>query len=242
MAGKDIAGRKFGRLLAKSFQYYNEKHQECWLFQCDCGNEKIIPAASVKCGHTQSCGCLRRERSANLNKQDITGQRFGRLTAVRPTEERDTAGSIIWECQCDCGGTGRYSVNVLRKGMVRSCGCLYKESRPSCSSYRRDVVENTRIGTLVFSKELRSNNTSGHTGVYQEKNHGQWVAYINFQKRRYFLGSFSDKKRAIEARKEAEQRLHDPIIEEYWNNLTEESRKRFQDYLNGSISNIPGNA
>lgn len=234
---KDISGQRYGRLVAKEFRYYNEKHLDCWLFQCDCGNEKIIPAANVKWGNTRSCGCLYREHSENLKKQDITGQRFDRLVAVCPTEERDTAGSIIWECRCDCGNTARYSVNSLHKGKIHSCGCLYKEIRPNCVSYRRDVVENTMVSSLIVSKGLRSNNTSGCTGVYQEKKHGYWVAYIDFQKHRYSLGVYTDKEQAIKARKEAEQRLHDPMIQENWDNLTEESKKRFQEYLSGNIQN-----
>ena len=84
------------------FQYYNEKYQDCWLFHCDCGNDKILPAANVKWGRTRSCGCLQREHMANLKKQDITGIRFDRLIALSPTEERDSSGSIIWKCRCDC--------------------------------------------------------------------------------------------------------------------------------------------
>lgn len=35
--------------------------------------------------------------------------------------------------------------------------------------FRRDMVEDTNISALVVSKGVRSNNTSGCTGVYQEK-------------------------------------------------------------------------
>ena len=37
-----------------------------WLCRCDCGNEVSVATGSLRCGETQSCGCLRRE---------ITGQR-----------------------------------------------------------------------------------------------------------------------------------------------------------------------
>ena len=54
---------------------------------------------------------------------DITGQRFGRLVAVKPTDKR--AGSnIVWELKCDCGNTAFVSTNNLNSGHTRSCGCL----------------------------------------------------------------------------------------------------------------------
>ena len=215
------------------FQYYNEKYQDCWLFHCDCGNDKILPAANVKWGRTRSCGCLQREHMANLKKQDITGIRFDRLIALSPTEERDSSGSIIWKCRCDCGRTALYSINALRSGRIHSCGCLYQETRSECYMFRRDMVEDTNISALVVSKGVRSNNTSGCTGVYQEKRRGYWVAYIDFQKHRYSLGVYSDKEDAIHVRKEAERRLHDPKIKENLDLLTEESKKKFLCYLKG---------
>lgn len=231
---KDITGQRFGRLVAKEFRGYNEKHMDCWLFQCDCGEEKVLPAAYVKWGNSRSCGCLYREHAENLRKQDIAGQRFDRLVALHPTEERDAAGAIIWACQCDCGRTARCSINALNQGRVHSCGCLYRETRADCASYRQDMVEDTTLSSLVVSKGLRSNNTSGCTGVYQEKKHGQWIAYIDFQKRRHFLGAYPDKEKAIRARKQAEQQLHDPVLEKNLDSLTAQTREKFLAYRNGA--------
>ena len=40
-----------------------------------------------------------------MTRTDLTGQRFGRLTALYPVEKRDrgTATSACWRCRCDCG-------------------------------------------------------------------------------------------------------------------------------------------
>ena len=52
---------------------------------------------------------------------DITGQKFGHLTATKHVGYRP--GGAIWECLCDCGKTiTAYSQN-LRKGRTKSCGC-----------------------------------------------------------------------------------------------------------------------
>lgn len=97
--------------------------------------------------------------------------------------------------------------------------------------HRRDMVEGTNVSNIGVSKHLRSNNTSGHTGVGLDRRTGKWYAYINFQKKHYNLGLHKDKSAAIRARRAAEARLHDPVILEYWDSLTEKRKKEFQDYL-----------
>ena len=233
MAISNIQGQRFGRLVALEFSHVNQRHKAFWRFQCDCGNTVVLPADKVKLGHTKSCGCLRRERAGKLKALDITGQRFGRLVAQAPTDRRDAGGSVVWQCRCDCGNTALYSVNELRRSGVQSCGCLYRESRPNCVSARRDMVDSTSLGALVAAKGLRANNTSGCTGVYHHKQTGKWWAYIDCRRKRYFLGVFDDMEAAVQARKQAEQRLHDPAIGENWPRLTPASQARFRAYLAG---------
>ena len=232
---QNITSKRFGRLVAVEFRYYNENHGDCWLFRCDCGNEKIMPAANVKWCRVRSCGCLQTEHIEHLRKQDITGQQYGRLTAIRPTVDHDTSGSIIWECKCECGTTVYYSVNRLSRGNTLSCGCLYRDTRGTCSENRWDAVDGTLLSVLVTSKEPKSNNSSGCTGVYYDKRRDVWHAYINFQKKRYFLGSYKEKEKTIRARKAAEKRLHDPIIEEQWDNLTEQTKQKYLSCLDNGV-------
>lgn len=54
---------------------------------------------------------------------DLTGKRYGKLTIIGKTSERDKAGNVMWECKCDCGKTKLYSTNSLNRGLVTSCGC-----------------------------------------------------------------------------------------------------------------------
>jgi hypothetical protein len=53
---------------------------------------------------------------------DITGQRFGKLVALKKSEERSKAGAI-WDCLCDCGAHCRASSLKMRAGLWVSCGC-----------------------------------------------------------------------------------------------------------------------
>lgn len=68
---------------------------------------------------------------------DLTGQRFGRLTAIEPTDERKGT-SVVWRCICDCGKECLVPSDWLRRGGKRSCGCLQDENR------RRDITGQKR--------------------------------------------------------------------------------------------------
>lgn len=54
---------------------------------------------------------------------DLSGKRFGRLVAIKPTEER-RHGSIVWRCECDCGNTVDIASRFLTEGKTKSCGCI----------------------------------------------------------------------------------------------------------------------
>jgi len=55
--------------------------------------------------------------------KDISGQRFGRLVAIKPTEKRSHA-SVVWLCRCDCGAVVGVNGSSLRNGGVKTCRCL----------------------------------------------------------------------------------------------------------------------
>lgn len=64
-------------------------------------------------------------RSSNV--VDISGETFGRLTAIRETDERGSSGEIKWFCVCECGNTNIVSGTALRTGSITSCGCAVSE-------------------------------------------------------------------------------------------------------------------
>ena len=60
------------------------------------------------------------------NMIDLTGERFGRLTVIS-SEGKNKHGNYMWLCKCDCGNTKVLNSGELRRGNVRSCGCLNRE-------------------------------------------------------------------------------------------------------------------
>ncbi len=62
----------------------------------------------------------------SMRMTDISGQKFGRLTAIKP-DGRYSSGNIKWLCLCDCGKYTHSDSSKLIKGGVKSCGCYASE-------------------------------------------------------------------------------------------------------------------
>lgn len=95
------------------------------------------------------------------NSKDITGQRFGRLVALRPVI-RTRGCTIKWLCACDCGGlTTITTAWLLAKKGTRSCGCLWAEK---CHRPYREL-SGRRFGRLIA---LRRTDIVGYGGFKWE--------------------------------------------------------------------------
>jgi hypothetical protein len=119
---ENLTNKRFGRWTVL-YRVKDEGNSSCWKCRCDCGTERVVRKQHLKNGRSQSCGCLHKEIVTNDHLLDITGQRFGSLVAIRPTNEK-LGTSVIWECQCDCGNVCYVSVSHLKQGNNKSCGCL----------------------------------------------------------------------------------------------------------------------
>ena len=76
-----------------------------------------------------------------MSVKDLTGQKFGELTAVSITPFRANHGSAVWLCLCSCGGICFAACNNLSSGNTKSCGCLYKgEHRTRIAGAGREYV------------------------------------------------------------------------------------------------------
>jgi len=53
----DLAGQKFGRLIALNETEKRKWGSIVWLCECDCGNSKEVARPQLIGGHNKSCGC-----------------------------------------------------------------------------------------------------------------------------------------------------------------------------------------
>lgn len=122
----DITGQQFNRWTVLEFgPTETAKHpkKSYWKCECSCGAVKSVRGDRLRNGESRSCGCLKIEEFVDRTKKDLTNQKFGKLTALYPTEKR-RGNHIVWVCKCDCGNTCEVSGAMLTIGHTNSCGCL----------------------------------------------------------------------------------------------------------------------
>lgn len=274
---KISVGYHFGHLTVTEDTGERKNGYTVWKCTCDCGNDIRLDTRYIRRETITDCGCMSSIRPGQI---DVTGQRYGKLLCLYPTEERDKSGNTLWQCQCDCGNTCTASLGSLRAGYKKSCGCLshpplkdYVGKRfgsltvteyagkqsgmhrwkcvcdcgketvvgqtflqtgktKSCGCLQATVIyDNLKLceGTSVTLLEARKkntskSNTSGYTGVYQNKRSGLWVAQITFKGKTYYLGSYAKIEDAVKARQRGEE-MHDEFLEWYHREFSSENKE-----------------
>lgn len=118
---KDLTGQKFNRLTVL-YEDHKVGKIHYWKCKCDCGNETVVVGSALTSGHTKSCGCA--HKLAGMI--DLTGEKFGRLTVIEYSHK--DGRYHYWKCKCDCDGKELLvKGDYLRKGQIKSCGCLKVE-------------------------------------------------------------------------------------------------------------------
>lgn len=167
-------GKKFGRLTVVKPLKERKNGAIQYLCKCECGNESKVRGDQLKDGTTKSCGCLYDEMT-----HELTGKKFGRLTAIRKTDiQRGIAKYIYWECECKCGSKTVVSSNSLVGGHTRSCGCLQDEWRRNYSGKKHHFYKPS------LSDEDR---LEKHRYILRGKNSVQWRKKI-FERDDYTCG------------------------------------------------------
>ncbi len=113
----DLVGTKIGKLtvmkrlpMTKSYVEY-----ECL---CECGNSVVKAYSNLVSVIGEKCCSDCRTPKV----KDISGQRFGRLTAIKYAG-KSKGKQTLWECKCDCGKTVIVHQQNLNNGHTTSCGC-----------------------------------------------------------------------------------------------------------------------
>lgn len=114
------------------------------------------------------------------------GERYGRLIIIK--ELSPSVRGRVFMCQCDCGQTKNIYLSDLRNGHIKSCGCLYKESRHYVS--RTHGESNTRlykrwgwIKNRCYNPNTKHYSDYGGRGIILfDKWFNDVVAFINYCK------------------------------------------------------------
>lgn len=212
------------------------RHRARWLCDCDCGNETIVLDCNLtKKNGIKSCGCLRRNFAHNLNKKcntyDLSGEYGIGYTSKGEEfyfdlEDYNAIKDYCWRISnkgyvvCSIH-RGR---NVPKRDMLMHILVMngYDDNLEVNKSIEIDHIHgntsrndnrklNLRICTHsenMMNVGLRSDNTSGVTGVTWHKGEKIWVARITIDGVRRLLGRYKKFEDAVKARKEAENEYY----------------------------------
>lgn len=139
---KNLIGKRFGRLIVIERLPSSSK----WKCLCDCGNVIITNTNHLNQGHTQSCGCLQKDKASETHFKNLTGKRFGMLTVEGLDVSKSSSKAKFYICKCDCGQKKVINQSSLLRGTI-SCGC----SRMSHGEFK--IAELLKSYNISFTQE-----------------------------------------------------------------------------------------
>lgn len=228
---KDLSDKLFGRwkVLYQVEDSITPKgvHIPMWLCECQCDKhtQKVINGYSLIRGDSLSCGCYKVEATKNNNSKNniydlINDEYYIGYTQKSDKfyfdkEDYDIVSQYCW----DIDSSSRY-VKTIDK--INNEGKLYlhrlvmkckKNDGIIIDHKDRNRVDcrknNLRIVTEIqnaINKGIRTNNTSGKTGVSWNKRKEKWECYITVNKNRIGLGYYDEFEEAVRIRKCAEEK------------------------------------
>ena len=158
----NLTGKRYGTLTVVE-QRENIGKDTGWFCVCDCGNTGIFRGSTLRNGMTRSCGCMKRKRISEAQREDLTGKIFGFLLV----EEIDSVANnrqCKWKCKCLlCGGSTIVYASNLKRHHTISCGCLA-----------------TSENEVLIDKYLRSKNINYSHGYQFKDLTGPGGGYLEF--------------------------------------------------------------
>lgn len=207
---ENLIGEKFGRLTVIEEADSNIKYRRAWRCKCECGNTKyvIVSTGELKSGHTQSCGCLQKERASKSNKRYnryefkddyVIGYTNKDEQFIFDKDDYDKIKNYCWHISengyvmsHDKGKNIRFHVFIMGKkdGFV-------------IDHINQNKNDNRKSNLRYATKSQNGINTKKKMkGVYKGKK--QWYARITVNKEVIELGYYKTKEEAILARQQAE--------------------------------------
>jgi len=114
------------------------------------------------------------------NFKDLSGQRFGRLVAIKFLGQ--DKGQSYWECVCDCGEVCKKRASHIKNGNSKSCGCYNKElgrtkfKTHGLSNHPLRIIHNAMM-SRCYNQNQKAYIYYGARGI---KVCGRWHIFKNF--------------------------------------------------------------
>lgn len=219
----ELIGKKIGRLTVQS---RDSNKSGYFLCDCDCGTRlKSINGFSLKKGLTLSCGCYNRE-VAKSRMNDISGQKFGLLTAIRRDDSKEKS---YWLCNCNCGNT---EVSIATYDLVHG-------KRVDCGCKKRNELNGYRTGMLTVIERTDKRSSNGDYYYRCKCDYGKETLVIRsnlLSKTKYktiSCGCYTKSGKHVEDRKDSDREFH------ICKNLYGKLKRRHKKYNSSAEAIIP---
>lgn len=118
-----------------------------------------------------------------MNRLDLTNQTFGRLTAIKYAYTKNERA--FWHCKCKCGSEKDIPAKDLKRGSIRSCGCL--KSEVTSERMKSHGATGTRLYHIWATMKRRCETTKAEKAKKGYLNRGitvckEWHDFSIFQK------------------------------------------------------------
>lgn len=200
-----MIGREFGRLTVMERGENTKDGKARWKCRCKCENIVVVRAGDLQSGDTQSCGCLHREKVTKHSMARTPEYEAWRHMIKRCNNPKDSAYK-------NYGGRG---ITVCDKWLKLAGFCEDMGKKPEgLTLERRDndlgyYKENCYYATCteqVRNRRVQKRSKTGVTGVNWDKASGKYRATIGIENKNLYLGQFASLEKAVEVRKQAEQK------------------------------------
>ncbi len=231
---KDLTGQKFTRLLviSKNLEKINyvktTKNRTViyWNCLCDCGKTHIATTSNLTNGGIKSCGCLKIENSKmQKNTKSIRWEKSKELENViigitNKNEQFMIDDEDYKKVEKYCWRIDKYNQYVIanaRNGTNKTLflhKLILDKENYLVDHINHNKSDNRKCNLRYATKSQNNinikkkiNNKSGYTGVKMNK-FGKFIAQIDIDNKRKYLGTFEHIEDAIKARRNAEIKYH----------------------------------
>lgn len=193
---KDRTGERVGRLVVLN-SAGRAKRDSLWLCGCECGSLTVVRGSNLKVGHTESCGCLHRDR-CTIHGHARDGNPTKTYKSWSSMRQRTTnKNSTQWH---DYGGRGITCASRWEKfeNFLSDMGeCPEGLTLERVDNNKGYAPDNCRWATR--SEQQLNKRDAGRKrlkGAHRYKDSGRWQGYINRGGVRRYLGCFSTEEEA----------------------------------------------
>lgn len=224
----DLTDKQFHRLHVLYRGQNVGKWKVGWVCQCACEKHTILLVSgnNLSSNNTHSCGCycvdIVRATCKKYNTYDLSGEYGIGWTNQGEKfyfdiEDFDKIKDYCWSIGKKEDVEARIDGKLIKMHRLIMgvsdtkivVDHIYHDENGNGRRYDNRKC-NLRICEQkynVFNTKIRSDNTSGVTGVVFDKRRKIWVARIKYCKKQYYIGSFKNKEDAIVARRSKENEL-----------------------------------